>query len=110
MLKAIQQVAETTDFRRMEIQKVLLFTLIVCKEAESIQSEEDIKSRDESEITDEIGAHRLEVESLLEKFNHMIQTLVDKNLFELSLYQIIKETPLSSQSSQKRVYFLNLLL
>ena len=89
----------------MEIQKALLFTLIVCKESENIQVEEDIKSRDESEMTEEVGAHRLEVESLIEKFNHMIQTLANKNLFELSLHQIIKETPLSSQSSQKRVYF-----
>ena len=110
MLKTIQQVAEATDFRKMKIQKALLFALIVCKESENIQSEEDIKSRDESEITDEIGAHRLEVESLFEKFNHMIQTLADKNLFELSLQQIIKETPFSSQSSQKRVYFFNLFL
>lgn len=104
VLQALQQLAAPEQFENAAIEKLLLYLIIVCHEADAISQTEDLSHEDDSEeLSDEARAAQFETQTLFDGLNSLVSTLFSTELLPSAFTAIVRRIPQTSLTSKSRV-------
>lgn len=104
VLAALQQLATPDSFKNAPVDKLLLYLLIVCHEADAINQTEVITQKDDSaELSDEALAAQVETQRLFSQLNEAVSSLLSTDLLPTAFTTIVNRLPQTSFNSKSLV-------